>query len=185
MVLYLRCQHFEYLREVAILITIARVATVVLVCVAACIAQQAQPQPRNTSVPAVLSAPDVIALDKQVRQLITNQVDAWNHGDIEGFMAGYWRSADLTFFSNGTETKGWEPTLARYKQRYQGEGRAMGKLEFTNLVVTPLCREAAFVRGEWHLTMPDGKEPHGLFTLMVRNIYGEGWRVVHDHTSGE
>lgn len=185
MVLYLRCQHFEYLWEVANLITAGRLAIVLWTCAAICAAQGTESQPRNASLPAPLSAPEVVSLDQQVRALLSSQVEAWNRGDIEGFMAGYWHSPDLTFFSNGSETKGWEPTLTRYKQRYQGEGHAMGRLEFTGLVVTPLCRDAAFVRGQWHLTMPDGKEPHGLFTLMVRKIHGEGWKVVHDHTSGE
>jgi ketosteroid isomerase-like protein len=167
------------------LITRVGMAIILLLCTTLrCLAQD-QPQPRNTSAPATLSVSEVVGLDQQVRQLLSTQVEAWNRGDIEGFMAGYWNSPDLTFFSNGSETKGWQPTLDRYKKRYQGEGHAMGKLEFAGLVVTPLCRDAAFVRGEWHLTMPDGKEPHGLFTLMVRNIYGEGWKVVHDHTSGE
>lgn len=164
------------------MITRAGLASVLLLCAVVCCAQD---QPRNNSVPAGPSVLDIVGLDQQVRQLLTKQVEAWNHGDIDGFMAGYWNSPDLTFFSNNSETKGWEPTLAHYKQRYQGEGRAMGKLDFTGLVVTPLCRDAAFVRGQWHLTMPDGKEPHGLFTLMIRNIYGEGWKIVHDHTSGE
>jgi hypothetical protein len=30
--------------------------------------------------------------------------------------------------------------------------------------------------------MTDGKEPHGLFTLLLRRLDG-AWRIVHDHTS--
>ena len=29
--------------------------------------------------------------------------------------------------------------------------------------------------------MPDGKQPHGVFTLIFRK-FPEGWRIVHDHT---
>lgn len=123
-------------------------------------------------------------VEPEVRALLNAQVAAWNRGDIEGFMAGYWHSPELTFFSNTTKTKGWEPTLQRYKQRYQGEQRSMGKLTFSDLEVTPLSTDAAFVRGAWHLSMPDGKEPHGIYTLVVRK-FPEGWKVVHDHTSGE
>jgi ketosteroid isomerase-like protein len=185
MVLYLRCQQFGYLGEVASLITRAGMAVILLLGSAGCVAQSPPPHPRKTTVPADRSAEEERGVDQQVRELLSRQVEAWNRGDIEGFMAGYWNSADLTFFSNDTETKGWDPTLARYKQRYQSEGHAMGKLEFGSLVVTPLSRDAAFVRGNWHLTLPDGKEPHGLFTLIVRQIGGEEWRIIHDHTSGE
>ena len=58
----------------------------------------------------------------------------------------------------------------------------MGKLEFSNLRVEELALDAAFVRGEYHLTMSDGKTPHGLFTLIFRT-FPDGWKIVHDHSS--
>jgi beta-aspartyl-peptidase (threonine type) len=57
-----------------------------------------------------------------IRALLQTQVDAWNRHDLEAFMTGYWHSPELTFFSGGTETKGWEPTLERYRQHYQANG---------------------------------------------------------------
>jgi hypothetical protein len=39
-------------------------------------------------------------------------------------------------------------------------------------------------RGEFHLTMSDGKTPHGLFTLIFRK-FPNGWKIVHDHSAGE
>jgi beta-aspartyl-peptidase (threonine type) len=121
---------------------------------------------------------------REIRTVMDGQVAAWNRHDLEGFMAGYWKSPELTFFSGATRTKGWEPTLERYRQRYQANGAAMGTLEFSDLSVEQLCPEAAFVRGHWQLTMPDGKQPHGLFTLVFRK-FPEGWRIVHDHSSAE
>jgi ketosteroid isomerase-like protein len=127
-----------------------------------------------------------------VEQVLNRQVEAWNRHDLEGFMAGYWNSPELTFFSGAKVTMGWQSTLERYRKTYQSEGREMGKLDFAELNIQPLGREAAFVRGAWHLTLsdrktPDGKtagekEPHGRFTLIFRK-FPEGWRIVHDHTS--
>jgi ketosteroid isomerase-like protein len=119
-----------------------------------------------------------------VRLVLQSQVDAWNHHDLDGFMAGYWRSPDLTFFAGTTETQGWEPTLARYRKSYQSEGRSMGTLSFGDLQVQPLGPDAAFVRGRFQLIMPDGKQPHGLFTLIFRK-FPEGWRIIHDHTCAD
>jgi len=110
------------------------------------------------------------------------QQDAWNRHDLDAFMTGYWKSADLTFFSGANQRHGWQETMDRYKATYQSPGHEMGKLEFANLRVEPLGADAAFVRGEWHLTMPDGKTPHGLFTLVFRR-FTDGWKIVHDHTS--
>ncbi|HEY6306588.1 MAG TPA: DUF4440 domain-containing protein, partial [Candidatus Angelobacter sp.] len=70
----------------------------------------------------------------------------------------------------------------RYQERYRSAGKEMGQLEFQDLNIDVLSRRAAVVTGKWQLTMSDGKQPHGLFTLIVKKMPG-GWRVVHDHTS--
>ena len=46
-----------------------------------------------------------------IRKVMQAQVDAWNHHDLEGFMAGYWNSPELTFFSGGTVSHGWQAAL--------------------------------------------------------------------------
>jgi ketosteroid isomerase-like protein len=117
-----------------------------------------------------------------VRAVLDKQVEAWNRGDLEGFMAGYWNSPDLVFQSGATLTRGWQATRERYRRRYQAEGKEMGRLRFQDLEVQVLSSDAAFIRGKWHLTMRDGSEPGGLFTLLARRIGGE-WKIVHDHTS--
>jgi beta-aspartyl-peptidase (threonine type) len=119
-----------------------------------------------------------------IRKVIEDQQAAWNRRDLEGFMGGYWNSPELTFFSGAHESKGWQAALDRYKKNYQGVGHEMGKLEFRNLRIEVLGPEAAFVRGEFHLTMSDGKTPYGLFTLVFRK-FTEGWKIVHDHSAGE
>ena len=118
----------------------------------------------------------------EVEHVLHTQQEAWNRHDLEGFMAGYWNSAELTFFSGATEHDGWQGTMDRYRARYASPGHEMGKLEFSGLRIEMLGTDAAFVRGSWHLTMSDGKTPHGLFTLVFRK-FPEGWKIVHDHTS--
>jgi beta-aspartyl-peptidase (threonine type) len=119
-----------------------------------------------------------------IRKMIEQQQAAWNRKDLEAFMSGYWNSPDLTFFSGAREANGWQAALDRYKKAYQGAGHEMGRLEFANLRIEMLCPDAAFVRGEFRLTMSDGKKPQGLFTLILRK-FPEGWKIVHDHSAGE
>lgn len=119
---------------------------------------------------------------KSVEQVLRKQQAAWNRHDLEGFMAGYWNSSELTFFSGGKEQDGWQATMDRYLARYASPGHEMGQLEFSGLRVEVPCQDFAFVRGSWKLTMSDGKTPHGLFTLVFRK-FPEGWKIVHDHTS--
>jgi|SRR5262249_31858985 len=119
----------------------------------------------------------------EIRAVLDRQVEAWNRHDLEGFMEGYWKSQELTFFSVGTRRSGWEEAIAGYRNRYQSEGKEMGHLDFSDLQIEMLGRQAAYVRGLWHLTFASGGAG-GLFTLIFRKMPG-GWRIVHDHTSSE
>ena len=70
----------------------------------------------------------------------------------------------------------------RYQKRYQADGKEMGRLTFSDLEVQVLGPDAAMVRGRWKLALK-AENPEGLFTLIVKKL-PEGWRIVHDHTSG-
>lgn len=120
--------------------------------------------------------------EEGIKHLLVTQIEAWNKGDLEGFMAGYWHSPELTFFSAGNVAQGWQAALERYQRKYQGTGKEMGRLEFQDLNIDLLSPRAAVVRGKWQLTMSNGQTPHGLFTLIVKRLQN-GWRIVHDHTS--
>ena len=132
---------------------------------------------------AAAAAPRPSSADAEaaIRQVLDQQVEAWNRQDLQSFMQGYWHSPQLTFFSGGTVYRGWDNALERYRKAYQSEGRQMGKLSFSDLQIESLSRSAALVRGAFHLTMPSGKEPHGIFTLVFRK-FPQGWRIIHDHT---
>lgn len=118
--------------------------------------------------------------DRAIRAVLERQVQAWNARDLEGFMQGYWNSPNLSFYSGGTKTSGWQPTLERYRKNYQSEGKEMGRLDFTELQVEMLGPRAAFVRGRFHLKMNAGDQT-GIFTLVFRK-FADGWKIIHDHT---
>jgi beta-aspartyl-peptidase (threonine type) len=126
--------------------------------------------------------PKAETAEEAIRKLLRDQETAWNKGDIEGFMAGYWKSPELTFSSGVEQTKGWDATLARYRKRYKGEGKEMGKLTFSEVRVQMLGEDSAFVRGKFELVRSKDK-PSGLFTLILKR-FPDGWRIIHDHTSG-
>ena len=134
-----------------------------------------------TELPCLANPKSVDDASAAIEHVLEQQVDAWNRHDLPAFMQGYWHSPELTFFAGGQVNRGWDAALERYRKVYQAEGREMGKLEFADLNVEVLGRDAAFVRGAYRLTMRDGKQPHGIFTLVFRK-FQEGWRIVHDHT---
>ena len=115
--------------------------------------------------------------------VIRAQEAAWNRGEVDGFMsAGYLESPELTFFSQGDVTKGYQPVLARYTKRYKSEGAEMGHLEFSGVETIALGPDAALARGRWQLGFQKKSALGGLFTLVFRRT-ADGWRIVHDHTS--
>ncbi len=117
-----------------------------------------------------------------IRGELDEQVGAWNHGDLKGYMNGYWHSPELTFFAGSRELAGWEAAYQRYRAAYLGKDKAMGRLEFSNVRVEVLCPDAALVRGGWQLTMKDRSQRRGLFTVVLKR-FSEGWRIIHDHSS--
>ncbi len=124
----------------------------------------------------------VCAQEKDIRTILEDQAAAWNKGDLEVFMKGYWNSRNLTFYSGKDKKIGWKETLERYKKRYQGEGKEMGKLTFSELEIQIISADYAIVKGRWKVEMK--KETiDGLFTLVMKKL-PEGWLIVHDHTSG-
>lgn len=115
-----------------------------------------------------------------IRAVMDAQAKAWNAGDIDGYMDGYWKSDDLTFVSGTNVTKGWQPTLDRYKKRYDTREK-MGVLTFSDVEIVRLSKDAAKVLGSWSVqTTTDN--PKGKFTLIFRK-FKDGWRIIHDHTS--
>jgi len=83
------------------------------------------------------------AQDKQaIIKVLENQRIAWNNGDIDGFMQGYWKSDSLMFVGKDAAVYGWQKTLDRYKRSYPDKA-AMGKLTFTILKVNLLDKANA------------------------------------------
>jgi len=114
-----------------------------------------------------------------IRAVLEAQADAWNRGDIDGYMEGYARDETTTFISGDTITRGWKTVLNRYKRSYDTRDK-MGTLMFADLDIRPL---GAFyvATGRWQL-MRQGDAPRGRFTLLLRRTPA-GWRIFHDHTS--
>jgi beta-aspartyl-peptidase (threonine type) len=121
------------------------------------------------------------AAETAIRKVLQDQVAAWNKGDLAQFMAGYWNSKDLSFYSGKDKQQGWQAAFDRYKKRYQGEGKEMGTLAFSELDVQLMCPDFALVKGRWNVKMKN-ESLNGLFTLIMRHTE-QGWRIVHDHTS--
>jgi beta-aspartyl-peptidase (threonine type) len=118
---------------------------------------------------------------RAVKAVLEEQVAAWNAGDLDRFLATYWESEDLVFYSGGTISKGHKAVAARYRKNYQTDGKEMGKLTFLDMEVSMLGSDSAMARAKWKLVTKK-ETVEGLFTLVMRKM-PKGWKIVHDHTS--
>lgn len=117
-----------------------------------------------------------------ISAVLAAQAEAWNAGDIPGFMDGYWRSDEMRFASGGAVTYGWAETLDSYQRRYDTPDK-MGELSFSDLDIKVLSKNYALAFGRWDLKLT-GLDSGGLFTLLFEKMPG-GWRIVADHTSAD
>jgi len=119
--------------------------------------------------------------DRQaILKVLHTQQLAWNRGDVDVFMQGYWHSDSLVFVGKTAPTYGWQTTLDHYKKSYPDKA-TMGELIFTITKVDVLDKTNAFVLGGWHLKREKG-DVGGYFTLWFKKIDGQ-WVIVCDHTS--
>ena len=116
---------------------------------------------------------------KAITAVLNAQQSAWNRGDVDAFLVGYWHSSELTFSGSSGVSRGWDGVLARYKKNYPDRA-AMGELDFSNLEFRFLGPDAALVLGRWHLKREN--EAGGVFSLVWQR-FPDGWKIIHDHTS--
>jgi len=129
---------------------------------------------------AACAASPPVGDEARIRNLLDAQAAAWNRGDIDAFMAGYWNDERLRFASGDSVTYGWAAANRRYHEHYPDRS-AMGHLEFADVEVEPVGPDAALVFGRWALQRENDR-PHGLFSLLLRRT-ADGWKITRDHTS--
>jgi len=138
---------------------------------------------RDVGLIATVHASDERAADRAAIMATLNaQQAAWNRGDVEAFMDGYWRSPELSFAGANGITRGWDGVLEHYKKAY-ADRAAMGQLDFSQLEFHFVDKGAALTLVRWHLKREQGDI--GGVASLVWQKFPEGWKIVHDHTSAD
>ena len=128
----------------------------------------------------VLTSARVEAQETEIRALLQKQTEAWNRGDLEGFMDGYWKNDSLMFIGKSGITYGWQQTLVNYKKGYPDK-TAMGQLTFNLIEIKRLSPKYYSVVGKWYLKRSIG-DIGGHYTLLMKRINGK-WVIIKDHSS--
>lgn len=115
-----------------------------------------------------------------ILKVMKDQEKAWSQNDLEGFMQGYWKSDSLKFYGSRGLTKGWQQTLANYKQGYPTKDHS-GTLTFEIDDVSPIETNSYWVMGRYFLKRNIG-DANGNFLIIFKKIEGE-WKIVADMSS--
>ena len=116
-----------------------------------------------------------------IKAVFDRQTKAWNEGNLDAYMAGYWKDANLAFIGSKGVTRSWSQTLKNYKKAYPSK-TAMGKLSFDILEMKRLSSSYYYMIGKYTLER-EKDQPKGHFTLLWQKIAGQ-WVIISDHTSG-
>lgn len=123
---------------------------------------------------------DTAMIKNQIQGLLNAQCEAWNKGNIDGYMEGYWQSDSMLFTSGGNLQYGWKATLDKYKNTYNSLEK-MGVLKFSDLNFFILAENAVWLVGKWELKR-ENEILSGVFTLIIKK-FNDKWKIIHDHTS--
>ncbi|HJT80217.1 MAG TPA: hypothetical protein VJ719_03385, partial [Chthoniobacterales bacterium] len=148
------------------LTVIAPPTAVLIAAIVPALAATPSPTPITARAPTPAPTPTQAENVADIRQVLKAQQLAWNRGEIERFMEGYWRSRDTTFISGGVVVRGWQTLHDRYKARYSNPEK-MGQLTFSETEVSLFGYDGALVFGRWQLERANDR-PHGRFTLVFR-----------------
>ncbi|MEO7209869.1 MAG: nuclear transport factor 2 family protein [Chitinophagaceae bacterium] len=116
----------------------------------------------------------------EIRKILSQQNTAWNQGNLDSFMVGYWNNDSLLFIGSSGPRYGYETTLKGYKKSYPDTAH-MGHFTSTILSMKKLSDEYYFVVGKWALQRSVG-DVSGYYTLLFRKIKGH-WMIIVDHSS--
>lgn len=117
-----------------------------------------------------------------ISNFMMKQEEAWNKGDLDGFMNHYWKSDSLRFIGKSGLNLGWQKTLDNYKKSYQTK-QEMGTLKFTNKSLDIVGEQTIFVVGEWELSRADSLgDLGGMYSLIWEKKSGV-WVITTDHSS--
>jgi ketosteroid isomerase-like protein len=116
-----------------------------------------------------------------VKQVVIDQISAWNRGDIDQFVSYYRNSPDTISIVDGTTVRGWQSIMDLYKQKYATKDAARGKLELSDVHVFMLGSKFAIVTGNYSLTKSTGKLCGSLSVVCQKT--SQGWKIIHDYNS--
>lgn len=119
----------------------------------------------------------------QVTRMLERSAEAWNRGDLDGFMADYLRAPTTTYIGSSGLVVGWEAIRARYAPLFEA-GATRDSLRFEGISARLLGRAHALATARFVLHRGGQVTGSGPFTLVLWRTEDE-WKIVHDQSASD
>jgi len=123
--------------------------------------------------------PERPAIWREAAALLEHGAQAWNQGDLDGFVSDY--TTDATFVTSRGLVRGTAEIKARYAARF-APGAVRDSLTFRLLDAERLGPAAASLVATYVLTRGDSVTSTGPTSLVLKKVAGR-WKIAHDHSS--
>lgn len=120
-------------------------------------------------------------LQESIESLLQRGVDAWNDGDLDGYVATYADASTTTMLRPEGRIVGRAAIRTALAPRFE-PGAVRDSIRLEEVEVRPLPPLIGIVTGRYVLERSGNEPGGGWFTVVVRRA-GEGWRIVHDQKS--
>src|ERR1041384_7430953 len=129
--------------------------------------------------PVTAAAVNIANIPMEVAGEIQKAADAWNAGNLDGFLELYAETATFTLpdhYLQGRKAirEFYAPNFRPAAPHYE--------LTFERLDVEILCPEAVLVRGIYQNKLNGQTTRRGTTSLVMRPVLGR-WKIIHDHSS--
>lgn len=131
----------------------------------------------------VADSDTIPGIETQITRKLERSAEAWNRGDLDGFMSEYLRSPTITYLGGSGLVTGWEAIKARYAPLFQA-GALRDSLRFKAVTSRPLGRDYALATARYELFHAGRVTGSGPFTLVLWRT-DSGWKIVHDQSASD
>ena len=118
----------------------------------------------------------------EIYDLMQEQEESWNEGNIDDFMNKYWNNDSLIFLGKSGINYGWKKTISNYKNSYKDKNE-MGRLEFKNILCKPINKSTHIIAGKWSIFREDSIRNIGGYYSLIWVKKDKVWKIIYDHTS--
>lgn len=120
-------------------------------------------------------------LERSIEAMLNRSADAWNRGDLDGFVAAYADGTSTSLMTTDGPVFGRAAIRGLYAPRFES-GATRDSMRLEDLDVRPLPPLIGIVTGRYVLDRDGTVTDSGWFSIVVRRA-GDGWRIVHGHSS--